>query len=87
MAPGDFNGDGTAELSVFRGYAGTWYILGSPSVSFGAADDIPVVIDYEGDGTQDRVLYRPSTGAWYIYGVTTISFGTSADQPAVGKTE
>ncbi len=52
--PADFDGDGKAELAVFRPSNGTWYVLNLAtnqfsSAQFGASTDIPVVGDYNGD--------------------------------------
>jgi hypothetical protein len=38
--PGDWNGDGTTEVGVFR--SGTFYLNGGTSVAYGLATDKPV---------------------------------------------
>jgi hypothetical protein len=70
--PGDVDGDGKADFSVFRPNDGVWYILnsGSPgtyaSTKWGITNDIPVSADYDDDGKMDIAVWRPSTGVWYI---------------------
>jgi hypothetical protein len=63
--PGDFDGDGRADISVFRRTTGQWFIKGSSvssTVAWGGGLDVPVAADYDGDGKVDVSVYRPSTG-------------------------
>jgi len=78
---GDYNGDGTADLAVFRSSSGLWAVRGVTRVYFGGSSDTTAPGDYDGDGTTDIGLYRPSSGLWAISGVTRIYFGGSSDQP------
>jgi hypothetical protein len=83
--PADYDGDGRADLAMFRPSTGVWYILksstnyswsasngsGYMAYSWGGSGDIPVPADYDGDGRADLAVYRPSTGAWFILKSTT----------------
>jgi len=73
LVRGDADGDGKAEISVFRPTDGTWIVrasstqyASSTSVQWGGSDDIPVIGDFDGDGRTDLTVFRPENGGWYI---------------------
>lgn len=91
---GDFDGDGTADPSVFRPSASTFFVLNSGSntvsvVPFGSVGDVPVEGDFDGDQRADVAIFRPSVGEWWINRSSTgqtvaFQFGQNGDRPDVG---
>jgi bacterial leucyl aminopeptidase len=83
----DYDGDGKADISVFRSSNGAWYLnqstAGIAGISFGQASDKIVPADYDGDGKTDVAVYRG--GTWYLNrstaGFTGITFGAADDVP------
>jgi len=68
----DYDGDGRADVAVYRQTTGEWFIRqskdgrlmyqpwGAPSLG-----DVPVPADLNGDGKADIAVYRRSTGQWF----------------------
>jgi 6-phosphogluconolactonase (cycloisomerase 2 family) len=75
----DFDGDGKADVSVFRPADGVWYLNqstnGFSATRFGASTDQPVPADYDGDGKTDIAVYRKNADStWYILQSSDNSF-------------
>ena len=86
----DYDGDGKADLSIFRPSEGGWYIQnsGTPNSyniqTFGLAADAISPADFDGDGKTDIAVFRASEGTWYSLNSATnsvaiVNFGTSGD--------
>ena len=93
----DFEGDGQADLAVFRPSERNWHLLLSSNnqynvVNFGLATDKLVAGDYDADGKTDVAVYQtdnPNSGAqsaWQILkssnnSVETVTWGLHEDIP------
>jgi uncharacterized delta-60 repeat protein len=90
----DYDGDGRADLSVFRPSAGSWYISHSSNnaflaIQFGANGDLIAPADFDGDGKTDICVFRPSDGGWYRLNSSNntfspAQFGINGDLPVPG---
>jgi hypothetical protein len=91
--PGDYNGDGQADLVTLSLSSFLWAFdfnrdgTADQTVTFGATNDIPAPQDYNGDKQADLAVFRPSTGQWLIdqdrngTADITATFGQSGDIP------
>ncbi len=76
---GDFNGDGTSDVAVFRPSISLWAVRNITRAYLGMNGDIPACGDYDGDKTSDIALFRQSSSLWTARGVTRFYFGGSSD--------
>lgn len=84
--PFDYDGDGRADISVFR-TNGTWHLArssqGYTQIQFGLSTDKIVPADYDGDGKTDVAVFRD--GSWYLQrshqGFIAFQFGMAGDIP------
>ncbi|MFH1037668.1 MAG: hypothetical protein V1789_03230 [PVC group bacterium] len=81
---GDYTGDGTSDIAVFRPVSGLWAVRGISRAYFGGACDLPKPGDYDGDGTGEAGIFRPEAGLWAIRGVTRCYYGSADAQPVPG---
>lgn len=88
----DFDGDGKADMAVFRPNEANWHIqrstLGYAVQNFGLANDLLVPADFDGDGKADVAVYR--NGVWFSLNSSNGalgggSFGLASDIPAPGN--
>ena len=71
--PRDDDGDGKADIVIYRTATGEWSVLRSSTgglwqVSWGAPLLVDQLVpgDYAGDGQADVAVSRPGTGEWFV---------------------
>lgn len=85
----DFDGDGRADISVFRPATGAWYVQTSQSNAmlahqFGLSSDKLAPADFDGDRRTDIAVFRD--GNWYLLKSSNnsfhaVQFGAGGDVP------
>jgi hypothetical protein len=91
---GDWNGDGTATIGVFRPSTHTFYLsddnkTASITKSLGNRGDLPITGDFNGDGIDSIGVYRPTGSTFYLTNddanvTLSVHFGNSGDRPIIG---
>ena len=82
---GDFNGDGTDDIAVFRPSSGLWAIRGVSRIYWGTWNDEPVPGDYNGDGVDEVGIYRASAGVWSCKRVGAMRPSQASDRKTAVK--
>ena len=92
--PGDYDGDGYADVAMFNPSTAQWTIKYSSNnlvttTVFGQSNDVFVVGDFDGDLRDDLAVFTPSTGGWKYKRssdgvVVSKGLGGAGDLPAVG---
>ena len=87
----DFEGDGKADIGIFRPGPGEWWYQRSSdqqvaALVFGTSTDLIAPADFTGDGKTDVAIFRPSSGSWFILRSEngtfySFPFGSSGDLP------
>ena len=89
---GDWNGDGTTKIGVFRPSIGWWFLdyngngqwdgcTTDRCYNFGISEDTPVTGDWDGDGKTEIGVFRKSIGWWFLdYNGDGTWSGCSADR-------
>ena len=77
----DYDGDGAADIAVFRPAQSLWLVRASSHARcglertwFARQDDVPVPADYDGDGRTDIAVFRPEMGRWLVHEARTPCF-------------
>jgi hypothetical protein len=81
---GDYDGDGAADIGVFRPANGLWVIRDLTRFYFGTRGDLPVSGDYDGDGVCEAAIFRNTKGFWAVRETTSFYLGGSGDLPIPG---
>ena len=84
IGSGDYDGDSTSDIAIFRPSSGMWAISNLTRIYFGDSSDLPAPGDYDGDGTTDFCIFRNSTGLWAVRNLTRIYLGSGSDMPIPG---
>ena len=76
--PGDYNGDGSAEVAVFNLKTRIWKLKGIDNLKFGLKGMIPVQADYNGDGRDELAAVNMAKGIWKIKGQGKVKIKSKA---------
>jgi hypothetical protein len=87
---GDLDGDGRADLVIWRPGSGMWYWLKSSTgydpnrqglKQWGTSGDVPLLLDFDADGVRDLVVWRPGNGVWFwLTSSTGYGYGSARQQ-------
>ena len=78
--PGDYDGDGAADLAVYRPSTGLWLVRNQFTIEqLRRPGYVPVPGDFNNDGITDVAVYRPGTGEWSVRNQFVVQLGDAMD--------
>lgn len=84
-AAGDYDGDGSIEISIYRPSSGLWAVKDISRLYFGDSFARAIPADYDGDSQDDFGIFRSDSGLWAIREISRVYFGTTGDTPVTGN--
>jgi len=80
----DYNGDGIADIGIYRPRIGLWAIRGVTRFFYGGPGDVVAPGDYTGNGTAGAGIFRPPAGLWASREGSRVYMGRTGDESVAG---
>jgi hypothetical protein len=90
--PADYNGDGKADLAIFRPSTGDWHVKDQFVSNWGISGDVPVPGPLGSGRSARLVVWRPSVKHWFtsvkrVVEISTATYGANCAVAQGNQTE